>query len=473
VKRYAWAAVLAIAAYQLIPSNGWWESAWQLAIGYFGVAGILIGAHRLPRRDRLPWWCFAFGVGANVTGIPVSIYCIEVLHWHGLPSWADPLFLLLYPACALGLAILVRRREPRRNWTAVVDAATITTGLGLLAWVYVIKPATIGQDIDMLGRAFQAAYPIGDLLLLAMMTRLLRGTGSRGAPFWWITASLGAFLIGDTAWVVVGSIPEAGAQVEAIQWVSRSIDMVFLAAFSLFGLGALSHDARLVGAASAPQPVRLTRTQLTLLTGASLIAPGLLAVQLHQGRVVDGPAIVVGCSVLFLLVVTRMVQLVREVERQAAQLREMARRDELTGLPNRRTWNEELPRALEAARRDGRPLTVAVLDLDHFKRFNDRYGHPAGDRLLKEASAAWHGTLRAADLLARYGGEEFVVLLPDADAGEARRVLERALGATPHEQTFSAGLAVWDRAETPDQLLQRADKALYEAKAAGRNRVTV
>jgi diguanylate cyclase len=164
---------------------------------------------------------------------------------------------------------------------------------------------------------------------------------------------------------------------------------------------------------------------------------------------------------------------VREVERQAAQLREMARRDELTGLPNRRTWNEELPRALEAARRDGRPLTVAVLDLDHFKRFNDRYGHPAGDRLLKEASAAWHGTLRAADLLARYGGEEFVVLLPDADAGEARRVLERALGATPHEQTFSAGLAVWDRAETPDQLLQRADKALYEAKAAGRNRVTV
>ncbi|MFF5288154.1 GGDEF domain-containing protein [Paractinoplanes globisporus] len=473
MKRYAVLAAVAIAAYQLIPADGWWTSGWQLAIGYLGVAGILAGTHRLPRRDRLPWWCFAFGVGANVTGIPVSIYCVDVLGWQGLPTPADPLFLLLYPACALGLALLIRRREPRRNRTAVVDAATITTGLGLLAWVYVIKPATLGQDIDMLGRAVQAAYPIGDLLLLAMMTRLLRGGGRRGAPFWWITGSLGAFLLGDTAWVVVGSIPQIGAQVEKIQWFSRSIDMVFLVAFVLFGLGALHNEAREVGAAASPEPVRLGRIQLALLAAASLIAPGLLAVQLAQGRVRDGWAIVIGCTVLFLLVVLRMAQLVREVERRAAQVRDLARRDELTGLPNRRVWNEDLPRALEFARRDRRPMSVALLDLDHFKLFNDTFGHPAGDRLLKEASAAWHGALRAVDLLARYGGEEFVVLLPDADEGEAREIMERVLAATPQEQTFSAGIAVWDGDETPDQLVARADAALYAAKNAGRNRVTV
>jgi diguanylate cyclase (GGDEF)-like protein len=471
VKRYAVIAALAIAAYQVVPDGGWWSSAWQVAVGYLGVAGILVGARRLPRRERLPWWCFAFGVGANVTGIPVSIYAIDVLGIDSLPSPADPLFLLLYPACGLGLALLIRRREPRANWIALVDAATITTGFGLLAWVYVIAPVAVGEDIGMLGRAVQAAYPIGDLLLLAMMTRLLRGGGSRGPTFWWITASLGAFLIGDLTWVLIGDLGEIGVRIESLRWAHRLIDMVFLTAFVLFGMGALRSDARDVSTAVPQEQAKLGRGLLVLLAAASLVAPALLAVQVAQGRVRDGWAIAVCCAVLFLLVVTRMAQLVRELERHAAQVRELARRDDLTGLANRRVWAEEMPRALDFARRDGRPVSVALLDLDHFKLFNDAYGHPAGDRLLKEASAAWHGSLRSVDLLARYGGEEFIVLLPDADAGEARRIVERALAATPQGQTFSAGIAVWDGDETGDQLVARADRALYEAKAGGRNRV--
>lgn len=471
MKRYAVIAALAIAAYQVIPDGGWWTSAWQVAVGYFGVAGILVGAHRLPRRERLPWWCFAFGVGANVTGIPVSIYAIDVLGIDSLPSPADPLFLLLYPACGLGLALLIRRREPRANWVALVDAATITTGFGLLAWVYVIAPVTAGEDIGMLGRAVQAAYPIGDLLLLALMTRLLRGGGSRGPTFWWITASLGAFLIGDLTWVVIGDLGATGVRLESILWVNRSIDMVFLLAFVLFGMGVLRSDAGDVSTVVPQEQAKLGPGLLTLLAAASLVAPALLAVQVAEGQVRDGWAIAICCAVLFLLVVTRMAQLVRELERHAAQVRELARRDDLTGLANRRLWAEEMPRALDFARRDGRPVSVALLDLDHFKLFNDAYGHPAGDRLLKEASAAWHGSLRAVDLLARYGGEEFIVLLPDADASEARRIVERALAATPQGQTFSAGIAVWDGDETGEQLVARADRALYEAKAGGRNRV--
>jgi diguanylate cyclase (GGDEF)-like protein len=116
-------------------------------------------------------------------------------------------------------------------------------------------------------------------------------------------------------------------------------------------------------------------------------------------------------------------------------------------------------------------VCVAVLDLDRFKQFNDSYGHPAGDRLLKEASAAWHGALRAVDTIARFGGEEFTVLLPGADATAALAVLERALAATPLGQTFSAGVAAWDGIETSDQLIERADAALYEAKDGGRNRI--
>jgi diguanylate cyclase (GGDEF)-like protein len=317
----------------------------------------------------------------------------------------------------------------------------------------------------------QAAYPIGDLLLLAMMTRLLRGGGSRGAPFWWITGSLSAFLVGDTIYVILGNMGERGANLLEIPAFHRPLDAIFMVAFALFGVAALHADAQHMQTSAMERPVRLTATQLLLLTGASLIAPALLAVQLHGGRVKDGAAIVLGCTALFLLVVTRMAQLLRELERQAGQVRELARRDELTGLPNRRAWNDELPRVLEVARRDAKPICVALLDLDHFKAFNDSYGHPAGDRLLKEASAAWHGTLRSVDILARYGGEEFIVLLPGADTGQARAVVERALGVTPLGQTFSAGIALWDGTETSDELIQRADAALYVAKAAGRNRV--
>jgi diguanylate cyclase (GGDEF)-like protein len=216
---------------------------------------------------------------------------------------------------------------------------------------------------------------------------------------------------------------------------------------------------------------RLGRVHLALLTVASLIAPGILAVQLRAGEVTNGVAIVAGCVALFLLVVTRMAQLLREVERQARQLGELSRRDDLTGLPNRRAWNDELPRALEHARRDGAEMSVALLDLDHFKLFNDAYGHPAGDRLLKEAAAAWHETLRSVDTLARYGGEEFIVLLPGAGTEQAEQVVGRALAATPRGQTFSAGVATWDGTETSDALIARADGALYAAKSAGRNRI--
>ncbi|GAA3303388.1 hypothetical protein GCM10020218_100750 [Dactylosporangium vinaceum] len=101
------------------------------------------------------------------------------------PTPADPLFLLLYPACAVGFALLIKRREPRRNWAAMVDAGTFTTGLGLLAWVYVIGPAVLSDETRLLGSVVQIAYPIGDLLLLAMLTRLVRSGGARGSAFWW------------------------------------------------------------------------------------------------------------------------------------------------------------------------------------------------------------------------------------------------------------------------------------------------
>jgi diguanylate cyclase (GGDEF)-like protein/PAS domain S-box-containing protein len=154
-----------------------------------------------------------------------------------------------------------------------------------------------------------------------------------------------------------------------------------------------------------------------------------------------------------------------------ARLDAQARTDQLTGLANRRTWDHELPRELSRARRTDAPLSLAILDLDHFKAYNDAYGHPAGDRLLRGAAAAWAQRLRATDVLARYGGEEFAVLLPGCDAASAARVVEQLRAAVPDEETCSIGVATWDGEELAEALVARADTALYRAKGTGRDRV--
>lgn len=143
--------------------------------------------------------------------------------------------------------------------------------------------------------------------------------------------------------------------------------------------------------------------------------------------------------------------------------------DVLTQLPNRRAFGQELAREMVRAQRSGRPLTLALIDLDRFKDYNDLLGHPRGDALLEQAAIAWKNALRPTDLLARVGGEEFAVLMADSSAQNAGTSLERLRRATPENQTFSAGLAQLAANEPATNLIDRADKALYRAKQAGRN----
>jgi diguanylate cyclase (GGDEF)-like protein len=143
--------------------------------------------------------------------------------------------------------------------------------------------------------------------------------------------------------------------------------------------------------------------------------------------------------------------------------------DALTGLPNRRAWERQM-RQLSAA---GHRMAIGMIDLDHFKQFNDTYGHPAGDRLLKETAAAWRDQLRPGDVLARVGGEEFGLLLLDCDAHTASEVVGRLRDHVTHRRTCSAGIAIKGADEAPDAAVERADAALYQAKARGRNQSLV
>jgi diguanylate cyclase (GGDEF)-like protein/PAS domain S-box-containing protein len=153
------------------------------------------------------------------------------------------------------------------------------------------------------------------------------------------------------------------------------------------------------------------------------------------------------------------------------RLDELTRTDELTGLPNRRAWDELLEHELATAARTGKPVSVAMLDLDHFKAYNDRNGHLAGDRLLRAAAAVWGGSLRATDVLARWGGEEFALLLPGCDGPGATTLIERLRGTLPDAVTFSAGVVTSLGDDEARALMDAADRALYQAKAEGRDRV--
>jgi diguanylate cyclase (GGDEF)-like protein len=190
----------------------------------------------------------------------------------------------------------------------------------------------------------------------------------------------------------------------------------------------------------------------------------------------------IGTVGLGALLIDTLVRRVRGMARDAAALAqeradlmatlaEVARTDDLTGLPNRRAWDEALERELARAQREGTPLCIGLADLDQFKVYNDDHGHQAGDRLLKQIAASWAAELRATDVLARYGGEEFALALPGCDINDASVLAERLRAATPEGQTCSVGLVSWDGEETSERLFGRADKALYAAKEAGRDRV--
>lgn len=159
-------------------------------------------------------------------------------------------------------------------------------------------------------------------------------------------------------------------------------------------------------------------------------------------------------------------------------LQQQTRTDPLTGLPNRRGLLERLDAECGRSARSGDPLCLAMIDLDHFKRYNDTHGHVAGDHLLSAVTAALAATCRRQDLLVRYGGDELCLVLPETDVAGASEVASKlsaaaAAAAWPHAVTLSIGLTMWDGAEDPTTLIGRADQALYQAKHEGRDRVVV
>jgi diguanylate cyclase (GGDEF)-like protein/PAS domain S-box-containing protein len=173
-----------------------------------------------------------------------------------------------------------------------------------------------------------------------------------------------------------------------------------------------------------------------------------------------------------------------EIKNLQEQLREQAIRDVLTGLYNRRYLDEVLERELSRAMREGHPLTVMMLDLDHFKKLNDTYGHQAGDEVLKALGSMLRQNARNEDIPCRYGGEEFLLVLPNMSLSDARiraeqwrekfAAMQISFGQFSMSGTLSIGIATFPgHGRTRDELIEAADQALYLAKNKGRNRVEI
>lgn len=189
-----------------------------------------------------------------------------------------------------------------------------------------------------------------------------------------------------------------------------------------------------------------------------------------------------GLAMLILLVVSAITAL-RANDRAAeatAELRRVAATDPLTGLWNRRHLLERIEAETGRSRRNGWPLCLAILDVDHFKRVNDEHGHPAGDEVLRMLAGLFKDSVRLSDVVGRMGGEEFAILMPETDRAQARLVCERLREAVAERPirlpsgeelgvTLSTGIALMAGREASDRLISRADSALYDAKADGRN----
>ena len=205
--------------------------------------------------------------------------------------------------------------------------------------------------------------------------------------------------------------------------------------------------------AGSPQSLLL---QPLVREGASL---GVLALSWSGDVRLDGPRATVTA-----LLAPEIAAVIERADRMT-ELSNEANTDALTGLPNRRAWNDRLAASVRSAS----PMSVCIFDLDLFKEYNDSHGHPAGDRLLRTTAAAWRDQIREGDFLARIGGEEFGLLLETSRPAAALEIVERLRAQVAERRTCSAGIAVREIGETVESVVARADEQLYEAKAGGRD----
>jgi diguanylate cyclase (GGDEF)-like protein len=458
-------ALALLSALMLVLDTSWQRDLLQslVQVGCLALAWYHVTRHR--EVIRLGWGLLT--VAVTVLGASDMLAAADRQLWHGSQVPANVLALCGYVMLGLSVVQLDRNRSRGRRLPGRIEAAIFAAGVLSPLLVFLVIPIAGNPDMTSTAKSITIAYALADLVVITVIARLMLTDGSQSRSFAYLSAALFVSLAGDLwSWktAVNGELSD-----EPI------VKLLWLAGFVLFTAG-VSHPSMRTFTSGGAWAQDAPRRRRVWLMGLGQALPALaLIFALPFGRTYVSMAalgvIGVGGLSVSLLVSARMNGLLDQISEQSSRLSDLARSDELTGLHNRRSWNFELARACEAAAADQQPLGVALLDLDHFKSYNDSYGHPAGDRLLRAAAEAWSSALRPGEVLARYGGEEFAMLVPGALLEDAVRRVDTLRELTPGGQTFSAGVAMWVEGVEPEQIVADADTALYAAKRAGRDRV--
>jgi len=312
--RYLAIGALAIGAYFLLPTGGVHQGVLYLVIGAASVTAVVLGtrAHKPDRRTG--WYLIAAGQAAFVLADVIwYAYAFLVEGGTPFPSFADILYLAGYPLTALGLLELMRfsRRISERD--GVIDAGIIAAGVGLLAWQFLMAPVVTDSSQTVFARLISVAYPVMDVLLLAVAARVAFAPGIRTPAYRIIMLALVGSLVADGAYSVVS--------LDGGYYDGHLLDAGWLLSYVLFGVAALHPAMRRLSERFSDDVPTLSRHRLALLTGALLLAPAVLALRATMGWEVDVAALAIGSSLLFLLVVMRMRGLVRRLESSARALR--------------------------------------------------------------------------------------------------------------------------------------------------------
>ncbi|WP_203781116.1 putative bifunctional diguanylate cyclase/phosphodiesterase [Paractinoplanes rishiriensis] len=450
-------------AYLCVPSETVASTVVYNGLGLASFVVILLAVrHNRPANPRA-WYLFAAGVLTYVAADVVYEVAGLVLGHHPYPYWDDALYFAAYPLLFVGLLRAARGTKPARSDLAgVIDAAVIAVAVGLVYWVFVIEPTLGDAGTPMFERLVTIGYPTCDVLMCAVVTRMLT-RGNAGNPgMLLLIAGTGLNLVCDIVWSLSMSFNSYGGGV---------INALFLMVYVCW-TGASLHPAMRSGGIRerADGSGIFGRGRLAMLAASTLLVPGVLIVQGVRDDDINWAAIGIGAIALFLLVLARLAGFVGRVQEQAGRLENLAMRDDLTGLPNRRRFEERLAAAVAT----GSPQ-VCLLDLNGFKLVNDRLGHTLGDRLLVAVAERLSAAMRDVDVVARMGGDEFAVLVPDAAPAEGDAIVNRLAAALRepvevggHELLVAASIGIADATGTGDpvEVLRRADVAMYAAKAS-------
>ena len=281
-------------------------------LGLTGVLAIVAGIRMNKPAARAAWWLFAAGQFLFLSGDLYTYSYPKLLGADvGFPSIGDGLYLFVYPVLMAGLLILIRRRSPRPDRAALIDALILTIGIGLLSWVFLIAPNVHLENLSLLANAVSVAYPLGDVLLLAAAIRLAVDGGKRSPAFWLLVSSIVCLLATDSAYNY--------ALLKDTYNHQLIYDAGWIFYYLLWGAAALHPSMRSLEEPAADSRTPLTPLRLTLLGAACLIAPGIRLAQSLGNP--DLLVLIVASAVLFLLVVVRMAGLVRQEARVVSRER--------------------------------------------------------------------------------------------------------------------------------------------------------